>query len=77
MDAYTQIDEVKKIISDLRKESVKEFELLFESMLAMAKNANLDGMPVPRICQKQTARSNIAASSPKDYWWLTIFYSFS
>ena len=27
MDAYTQIDKVKKIISDLRKESVKELLL--------------------------------------------------
>ncbi len=65
--AYKQIDEVKKIISDLRKVTVKD---VFESMLEMAKIANLDGMPTR---QRQTTRSNVEASSPKDYWQRTIF----
>ena len=50
--AYTQIDKVKKIISDLRKESVKEFEPLFEPMLAMVKNANSDWMEFARNKQQ-------------------------
>ena len=71
--AYKQIGEVKKILQAIRKNDVQEFEPVFKSMLEMADS---DGMPVPRTCWRQTARSNVEALSPKDYWRITVFIPF-
>ena len=42
-------------------------------MLAMAEIAGSGGMPVPRICRKQTARSSVEASTPEEYWRRPVF----
>ena len=55
---------MKRILFELRENAEEEFEPLFQSMLDMAEIVHIGGMPVPRICQRQTARSNIEASSP-------------
>lgn len=74
--AYSQIDQVKKILQDLRKDTSKEFCPIFQSMLNMAEIAHLEGVPAPRRCSRQTARSNIEAQSDKEYWRRTIFVPF-
>ena len=74
--AYSEIDKVKRILLELRENDEYEFGPLFQSMLDMAEIVHLEGMPVPRICQQQTARSNIEASSPMEYWCRTVFVPF-
>ena len=74
--AYSEIDKVKRILLELRENAEYEFGPLFQSMLDMAEIVHLEGIPVPRICQWQTARSNIEASSPMEYWRRTGFVPF-
>ena len=74
--AYSDIHTVKKILLDMRRDPEKEFKPVFESMLAMAEIGGSVGMPIPRRCGRQTARSNVEASTPEEYWRRTIFVPF-
>ena len=38
------------------------------NMLGMANRAGMDTLDVPRICGRQTQRSNVPARSPKEYF---------
>ena len=38
--------------------------------------AGEDGITMPRVCGRQTSRSNVQASSPEEYWRRTIFVPF-
>ena len=38
--------------------------------------AGEDGIIMPRVCGRQTSRSNVQASSPEEYWRRTIFVPF-
>ena len=69
---YDEIHVVKKILQELRKDPVKE---LFRSMLAMAEVSGSEGMSIPRRCGRQTARSNVQASTPEEYWRRTHFWT--
>ena len=60
----------------MRKDPEKEFKPVFDSMLAMAKIGGSVGMPIPRRCGRQTARSNVEASTPEEYWRRTVFVPF-
>lgn len=64
------------ILLELRENAEYEFKPLFQSILDMAEIVHLEGMPVPRICQRQTARSNFEALSPMEYWRRTVFVPF-
>ena len=75
--AYNEIHTVKKILNDIRKDPAKEFKPVFESMLAMSEIAGSAAeMPIPRTCGRQTARSNVEALSPEEYWCRTVFIPF-
>ena len=76
LTAYNEIHLVKKIFITMRKNAEKEFKPIFDSMLAMAEVAGSGGMPVPRTCLRQTARSNVQASSPEEYWCRTVYVPF-
>ena len=46
-------------------------------MLAMAKvMGSAAEMPIPRTYGRQTARNNVEASSPEEYWRRTVFIPF-
>ena len=45
-------------------------------MLAMAEVSGSEGMSIPRRCGRQTARSNVQASTPEEYWRRTVFIPF-
>ena len=70
--AYNDIHTVKKILLDM-KEGI---QASFNSMLAMAEIGGTAGMPIPRRCGRQTARCNVEASTPEEYWRRTIFVPF-
>ena len=79
MDVITAYNEihVKKILSEKRKDPAKEFKPVFESMLAMPEIAGSAAeTPIPRTCGRQTARSNVEASNPEEYWRRTVFIPF-
>ncbi len=62
--AYKEIKTIKTIFYDMREN---------QSMEDMAVQ---NGMTIPRTCGRQTARSNVQASSPEEYWQRTIFVPF-
>ena len=45
-------------------------------MLAMAERGGSAGMPIPRRCGRQTARSNVEGPTPEEYWQRTVFVPF-
>ena len=57
----------------MRIDPEKEFKPVFDSMLAMAEIGSSTGMPIPRRCGRQTARSNVEASTPEEYRRRTKF----
>ena len=66
--AYNDIHIVKKVLLDMRKDPEKEFKPVFDSMLTMAQIGDSAGMPIPRRCGRQIARSNVEATTPEEYW---------
>lgn len=77
ISAYQEIYTVKTILKGIRADPTKEFQSIFRSALVMAKVAgSASEMPVPRTCGRQTARSNVEASTPEEYWRRTVFVPF-
>ena len=71
--AYNDIHIVKKVLLDMRKDPEKEFKPVFDSMLTMAQIGDSAGMPIPRRCGRQIARSNVETTTPEEYWRRTAF----
>ena len=77
ISAYKEIHTIKTILSDIRKDPSKEFKNIFKATLTMAKiTGSADEMPIPRTCGRQTARSNVDASSPEECWRRSVFVPF-
>ena len=71
--AYKEIRMIKEVFNDMKKNPEKEFKPIYRSMEDMAGE---DGITMPRVCQRQTSRSNVQALSPEEYWRRTIFVPF-
>ena len=65
--AYEEVDTIKQTLQAIRNATVKEFETVHEAMKSMATVAGHD-LSVPRVCGRQTMRSNIPAETNEDYW---------
>ncbi len=70
---YKEIKTIKKIFYDMRENPEEEFKSIYQSMEDMAVQ---NGITISRTCGRQTARSNVQASSPEKYWQRTIFVPF-
>ena len=74
IQGYGMVSHVRSVISEARN-NTSEFNSVFESCVLMANKANTT-ISIPRICGRQTQRSNISANSPSEYYRLNIYLAF-
>lgn len=76
VDAYNHINVVKNHLQDIRKNAKSMFAgSLKDKMNAMAKTAGVK-ITIPRVCGRQTLRSNVQSKGPLAYFRRSIFVPF-
>jgi hypothetical protein len=73
--AYSHVKDVIDVIGNIRENSVSEFEKYFKN--ASDKSALVgEEIRIPRLCGRQTTRSNIDTNSPIEWYRINIFLPF-
>lgn len=75
LQGYRMVKDVKAVISATRNDE-NEFEGVFCKAEHMATLANVSPLEPPRVCIRQTQRSNVPASTPKEYFKRTLFFPY-
>lgn len=56
--------------------SEENFSLIFNDVRNCANQFNLDIQIPPRVLLRQTHRQNIVASTPDEYFWISMYISY-
>ena len=66
------VTHIKSTLQSLRESDTK-YDTLYSKFTKMVEIADLPALEVPRLCARQTQRSNLPASSPKEYYRLSLY----
>ena len=78
VNAYKTIESIQTAIDDQRNRAEETFQLIFhrvEELLTDVGSENAT-VPLPRVCGRQTQRSNVEASSAEEYYRRSVFLPF-
>jgi hypothetical protein len=72
VEALNFSEDVRSELQKIRKDSEAEFKKLFSRVTSYSQHYDFN-ISKPRLCQKQTHRSNANAATPEDYYRVSIF----
>ena len=73
IQAYGMVEDVKSTVAELRNDE-DEFDKVFAKSTQMASTDNIPSLEPPRRCGRQTQRSNVPSSTPKEYFRIAIYF---
>lgn len=73
--ALSYVNDIKSIFQNMRVQCDTEFQTLFHQASKSASDIGT-AISMPRICNRQTQRSNVSGSSPEEYYRSSIFLPF-